>query len=87
VAENSPVDTNRSQRALAYGVAASIVLSLIAIALNLGFTLAGAKLPPALEPIIVSLPVFGLPLGFILIIVLLFSSVIQRGRAAKDARN
>ena len=87
VAKNSPVNTNGSQRLLAYGVAVSIGLSLLAIVVSLILTAAGVDMKSGLGPLVLTLPVFTLPLGFILIIVLVIVTNIQRGRAAKDARN
>ena len=87
VAKNSPVNTNGSQRLLAYGVAVSIGLSLLAIVVSLILTAVGVDMKSGLGPLVLTLPVFTLPLGFILIIVLVIVTNIQRGRAAKDARN
>jgi hypothetical protein len=38
-------------------------------------------------PVVTMLPLIGLPIGFVLIIVLLATSIVRRGRAAKDAGN
>ena len=87
VAKNSPVNTNGSQRLLAYGVAVSIGLSLLAIVVSLILTAVGVDMKSGFGPLVLTLPVFTLPLGFILIIALVIVTNIQRGRAAKDARN
>jgi hypothetical protein len=87
VAEKSPVNTNGSQRLLAYGVAVSIGLSLLAIAVSLALTAAGVDMTSGVGPFVLTLPIFSLPLGFVLIIALLITTNIQRGRASKDARN
>ena len=85
VAQNSPVDTNRSQRVIAYMIASSIGLSILAIFANLAISAAGVDKSEGLWPTIVLLPTVGLPIGFILIFVLLIMSVVTRARAARDA--
>ena len=87
VAQNSPVDTNRSQRVIAYMIASSIGLSLIAIFATLIAGAMSVDLSSGAWPTVVLLPLIGFPIGFILIFVLLTMSIIKRGRAAKDAGN
>ncbi|MGV8885287.1 MAG: hypothetical protein ACOH1T_06810 [Microbacteriaceae bacterium] len=87
MAKDSPVTTNGSQRLLAYGVAVAIGLSLLAIVVSLILTATGVDMKSGIGPVVLTLPIFTLPLGFLLIIVLIIVTNIQRGRAAKDARN
>lgn len=68
-------------------IASSIGLSLIAIVVNLIITGLSVDKDSGVWPVIVILPTIGLPIGFILIIVLLVLSMISRSRAAKDAGN
>ena len=80
--------SNRGERVLAYMVASLIVLSLAAfIALIVG-TAVGLErddFAQGIWPTITILPLIGLPIGFVLIIVLLVVSAVRRGRAARDA--
>ncbi|MGV3731805.1 MAG: multidrug ABC transporter ATPase [Microcella sp.] len=80
--------SNRVERVLAYMVASIIVLSLAAfIALIVG-TAVGLErddFAQGIWPTITILPLIGLPIGFVLIIVLLVVSAVRRGRAARDA--
>ena len=68
-------------------IASSIGLSLIAIVVNLIITGLSVDKDSGVWAVIVILPTIGLPIGFILIIVLLVLSMISRSRAAKDAGN
>lgn len=90
VPEESVVMSNRVERVLAYMVAAIIVLSLASfVALIIG-TAAGVQreeFATGVWPVVTVLPLIGLPIGFVLIIVLLIVSAVRRGRAAKDAGN
>jgi uncharacterized membrane protein len=88
VPEESFVMSNRVERVLAYMVASIIVLSLAAfIALIVG-TAVGLErddFAQGIWPTVTILPLIGLPIGFVLIIVLLVVSAVRRGRAARDA--
>lgn len=82
--------SNRVERSLAYMVASIIVLSLaafIALIAGTGAGLSGDDFAQGIWPMVVVLPLIGLPIGFVLIIVLLVVSAVRRGRAAKDASN
>ena len=87
VAQNSPVDTNRSQRVLAYMIAATIGLSLISIFAILIAGGLGADLTEGLWPTVLLMPAVGFPIGFVLVFVLLIVSLVKRGNTAKDAGN
>jgi len=87
VAQNSPVDTNRSQRVLAYMIASSIGLSLVAIFAILIAGGAGVDLSQGMWPVVLVLPAVGFPIGFALVIALLIVSLVRRGNATKDAGN
>jgi len=84
VAENTPVTVNRNERILAYMVASSLGLSLICIVATLIGSLAGADKSTGLWPTVTILPTIGLPIGFVLIIVLLALTAFRRSRAARD---
>lgn len=82
--------SNRVERTLAYMVAGIIVLSLaafIALIIATGMGLGRDDFTSGIWPAVTVLPLIGLPIGFVLIIVLLVVSAVRRGRAAKDAGN
>jgi hypothetical protein len=85
VAENTPVTVNRNERIIAYMVASSLGLSLLCIIATLIGAGAGADRSVGIWPLVTILPTVGLPIGFVLIIVLLVMSAIRRSRAARDA--
>jgi uncharacterized membrane protein len=90
VPEESFVMSNRVERVLAYMVAGIIVLSLaafIALIVATGMGLERDDFTSGIWPAVTVLPLIGLPIGFVLIIVLLVVSAVRRGRAAKDAGN
>ena len=88
VPEDSFVMSNRVERVLAYMVAGIVVMSLasfIALIAATGAGLGRDDFAQGIWPAITILPLIGLPIGFVLIIVLLVVSAVRRGRAAKDA--
>ncbi|MBA4248144.1 MAG: hypothetical protein C0444_07610 [Microbacterium sp.] len=88
--EESFVMNSRVERSLAYMVAAIILLSigsLFAVLVGVNSGLAGDDFTQGVWPTVVILPLIGLPIGFVLIIVLLVVSAVRRGRAATDASN
>ena len=68
-------------------IAGIVLVSVVAIFVTLAFSLAGPVPKDGIFPLITTLPVIGLPLGFALLVVLLIMSAVNRGRAAKDDRN
>jgi hypothetical protein len=69
-------------------VASTIGLSLIAFFTMVLATATGVRdFTEGVWPIVVVLPMVGLPIGFILIIVVLVMTFVQRSRDAKDARS
>jgi uncharacterized membrane protein len=90
VPEESFVMSNRLERTLAYMVAGVIVVSLgcfVALIIGTATGLERADFAAGLWPLVTIMPLIGLPIGFVLIIVLLVVSAVRRGRAAKDAGN
>jgi hypothetical protein len=88
--EESFVMNSRVERSLAYMVAAIILMSigsLFAVLVGVNSGLTGDDFAQGVWPTVVILPLIGLPIGFMLIIVLLVVSAVRRGRAAKDASN
>ena len=81
---------NRIERVIAYMVAATVVVSVasfIAVILGTALGIGREELATGIWPFVTILPLIGLPIGFILIIVLLVVSVVRRGRAVKGAGN
>ena len=85
VAQDTPVTANRTERILAYLVASAIGLSLIAFLAVIIGGATNADYSQGVWPVVFILPGIGLPVGFILIIVLLVLSSVRRAREAKDA--
>ena len=86
--EESFVMNHRFERTLAYVVAAIVLLSvgsLVSVLVGANTGLKGDDFAQGIWPAVTILPLIGLPIGFVLIIVLLIVSVVRRGRAAKDA--
>lgn len=82
--------SHRLERVLAYMVAAVIVVSLasfVAVLVAYGQDFTSEQFESGIWPMIVIMPLIGLPIGFVLIITLLVVSAVRRGRAAKDAGN
>lgn len=80
--------SNRLERVLAYMVAGVILLSLASFVALIAGTAAGLERGDFTEgiwPLVTMMPLIGLPIGFVLIIMLLVVSAVRRGRAAKDA--
>jgi hypothetical protein len=84
VAEKPPVNTNRTERVLAYMILATIVVSIIAIFAALIGVGAGADASGGFWQVVVLLPSVGFPVAFALIITLVITSAVRRARAARD---
>lgn len=80
----TPRPVSRVQRILAYIIAALVVLSLVAIAaLIAGYALGAAAAQgtgQGIWPTVMFIPMIGLPVAFVLILVLLGISLIGRGK-------
>jgi len=86
VAKNNPVDVNRNERILAYMLASSIGLSILAIIAILVGTGVGVRdFDEGVWPVVIMLPNIGFPLGIILLVVLVIVSARSKSRAARDA--
>jgi len=86
----TPPDPSRIERILAYMVAGVVGLSILAfIAVIIG-TATGVGdndgFSQGLWPAILTLPLYGLPLGFVLIIALMIFSGLRRAREARQNR-
>ncbi|GAB3124851.1 multidrug ABC transporter ATPase [Glaciibacter psychrotolerans] len=80
----------RIDRVLAYLVAGLVGLSVIAFFAVIAATAVGAGANDGFShgiwPFVISFPLFGLPLGFVMIIALLVMSTVRRSRATKQGR-
>jgi hypothetical protein len=85
-----PQPASRIERILAYMVAGVVGLSILAFIAVLIGTSAGVGdndgFSHGIWPLVLTLPLFGLPLGFVLVIVLLVTSAIRRSRDARANR-
>jgi uncharacterized membrane protein len=85
---NGSTTDNRLERVLAYMIVGIVALSLICFVAIIVATATGMgqeDFAQGVWPMVSVIPLFGLPLGMILIVVLLVVSARRRGRAAKDA--
>lgn len=84
----TPHDSGRLEKILAYMVAGVVGLSILAfLAVILG-TAAGVGADDGFSqgvwPAVLTLPLFGLPLGFLLVITLMVVSALRRAREARQ---
>ncbi|MBM7505515.1 hypothetical protein ACFPER_00260 [Agromyces aurantiacus] len=83
-----PVTDHRAERILAYMVAATVALSILAFLAVMIGTLAGAGANDGFSqgawPVILVLPLIGLPIGFVLLIVLLIVNGVRRTRESRQ---
>lgn len=88
--DTDPIRQNRLERVLAYMVAGVIGVSIIAFLAVIIGTASGltqTDLGTGAWPVVVLFPLIGLPIAFILIIVLLITSSVRRSREARASRS
>ncbi|MHB1171129.1 MAG: multidrug ABC transporter ATPase [Lacisediminihabitans sp.] len=88
MAKDTPVTIHRNERIIAYMIAAIVGLSIAAFLAVIIGTYAGLKATDfgaGIWPAILNLPLIGLPIGLVLIIVLLATSLRRRSREARDS--
>jgi hypothetical protein len=87
VSNQTPVTDHRAERVLAYMVAATIGISILAFLAVMIGTLTGVGANDGFSqgvwPVILVLPLIGLPLGFILLIALLILNGVRRARESR----
>lgn len=87
MSNQTPVTDHRAERVLAYMVAATIGISILAFLAVMIGTLAGVGADDGFSqgvwPVILVLPLIGLPLGFILLIALLILNGVRRARESR----
>ncbi|MDM4763732.1 hypothetical protein QT381_12005 [Galbitalea sp. SE-J8] len=81
MAVNTPSGMDRGERVLAFMIAAVVGLSIIAIIVSMIVRAAGGEV----WPVVVALPLVGLPIAFVLIIVRLVVTAVRRARESRDA--
>ena len=87
MSDTGPITQHRAERVLAYMFVAIVGISILAfIAVMIG-TLVGAGANDGFSqgvwPIVLTLPLFGLPIAFILLIVLIIVNGVRRARASR----
>lgn len=86
----TPPASDRVERVLAYAIAALVVLSLVSFIADIAGTVGGAAdnngFGEGLWPVVLIFPLVALPLGFVLVITLLVTSFVRRGREARTNR-
>ncbi|MGR0220943.1 hypothetical protein [Agromyces sp. ZXT2-6] len=82
-----PVTDHRTERILAYMVAATVGLSILAFFAVMIGTLAGVGADDGFSqgiwPFVLVLPMIGLPIGFLLLIALLIVNGVRRSRESR----
>lgn len=84
MANDTPVPLNRIERILRNMVISSAALSVLAIVATAVAWFARIDVNQGVWPVIVVLPLIGLPLAFVLIIVFLVLSIVRRRRLAQN---
>ncbi|MCI2959573.1 hypothetical protein MN032_17960 [Agromyces atrinae] len=87
--KSAPLD-NRAERVLAYMVAATVGLSVLAIIASLIGQLAGLTrdgMTEGIWPAVIMLPLIGLPIGFVLLVALLITNGVRRARQARQGES
>ncbi|GGI48006.1 Zn-dependent protease with chaperone function [Agromyces flavus] len=83
-----PVTDHRTERVLAYMVAATVGLSILSFLAVMIATFAGVGandgFSQGIWPVILVLPLIGLPIGFVLLIVLLIVNGVRRTRESRQ---
>ena len=85
MAENTPVPLNRIERVLAFMIASIAGLSVVAIVAIIVASLTRADTSEGPWLLIAVLPTLGLPIAFVLIIVLAVIAIVRRRRLANGA--
>ncbi|MFE6255077.1 multidrug ABC transporter ATPase [Agromyces sp. NPDC057865] len=87
MSDSGPVTQHRAERILAYMFVAIVGLSILAfIAVMIGTAVgAGANdgFSQGIWPLVLTLPLFGLPIAFLLLIALLIVNGVRRARAGR----
>ncbi|KQZ10651.1 hypothetical protein ASD23_00260 [Agromyces sp. Root1464] len=87
MSDSGPITDNRAERVLAYMFAAIVGLSIICFFAVMIGTLSGVavdEMSSGIWAVVTMLPWFGLPIAFVLLIVLLIVNGVRRGRAARS---
>lgn len=88
VSSQDPVADHRAERILAYMVAATVGLSILAFLAVMFGTLAGVGADDGFSqgiwPYVLVLPMIGLPIGFLLLIALLIVNGVRRSRESRQ---
>jgi hypothetical protein len=86
--DSRSVTAHRGERILAFVVGAAAGLSILCIiALIIGQATGAVAVPATrgLWQVVAVLPIIGLPIAFVLMVVLLVVSIVRRTRASRDA--
>ncbi|GAA2045768.1 hypothetical protein GCM10009819_36600 [Agromyces tropicus] len=88
MSNQDPITGHRVERILAYMVAATVGLSIIAFFAVMIGTLAGVGADDGFSrgiwPVVLVLPLIGLPIGFLLLVALLIVNGLRRSRESKQ---
>ena len=87
VSDSGPITDNRAERVLAYMFAAVVGLSIVCFFAVMIGTFSGVTredMSSGFWAVVTMLPWFGLPIAFLILIVLLIVNGVRRGRAARS---
>lgn len=87
MSDSGPITQHRAERVLAYMFVGIVAISILAFVAVMIGTLAGAGendgFSQGIWPAVLTLPLFGLPIAFLLLIALLIVSGVRRARAGR----
>ncbi|MGW9184346.1 multidrug ABC transporter ATPase [Agromyces sp. NPDC055661] len=87
MSDSGPVTQHRAERVLAYMFVAIVGLSILAfIAVMIGTAVGAGEndgFSQGIWPLVLTLPLFGLPIAFLLLIALLIVNGVRRARAGR----
>ena len=88
VSESGPITQHRAERILAYMFVGIVGLSILAFIAVMVGTFAGVGASDGFSqgiwPIVLTLPLFGLPIGFLLLVALLIVNGVRRARETRS---
>ncbi len=88
VSESGPITQHRAERILAYMFVGIVGLSILAFIAVMVATFAGVGandgFSQGIWPIVLTLPLFGLPIGFLLLVALLIVNGVRRARETRS---
>jgi uncharacterized Tic20 family protein len=85
VPQNQPAPVRRGERVLLFMIASALGLSVICIVALIIGRATGVIVANGIWQVVIVLPLIGFPIGLLLMIAYLVTTIIRRSREAKDA--